>query len=228
MSFEIIWESLPALLGGVPLTLKLALLSVAIGFVLALVVLAARQSRFAWLVSLAKAYVFVFRGTPLLVQIFFIYYGLSQFDAVRASALWPVLRDPFWCATLALALNTAAYASEIMRGGLLAVPRGVIEAAKALGLRRVQILWTVTMPIAARQAIPAYGNELILMVKATSLASTVTLLEVTGIAKQIISRSYAVFEIFILAGAIYLLLNLATTMLVAAAERRLNPQARIG
>lgn len=226
MNFEIIRESVPALLGGVPLTLKLALLSVAIGFVLALFILAARLSRFAWLAGLAKAYVFVFRGTPLLVQIFFIYYGLSQFSEVRDSVLWPFLRDPFWCSTLALALNTAAYASEIMRGGLLAVPPGVVEAARALGLRRPQVLWTVTMPIAARQAIPAYGNELILMVKATSLASTVTLLEVTGIAKQIISRSYAVFEVFILAGAIYLALNLAATLLVALAERRINPQAR--
>lgn len=226
MNAEMLLGSVPALLKGVPLTLQLAFLSVAAGLFLAVGLAAGRGSRFLVLRAVCKGYLFVFRGTPLLVQLFLLYYGLSQFAPVRASVFWVALRDPFWCSTIALALNTAAYASEIIRGGVLSVPRGHVEAARAVGMSGLTIMRRVIVPMAARQALPAYGNELILMIKATSLASTVTLLEVTGLARQIISRSYAVFEVFIAAGAIYLLLNMATVVAIHVLEKWLHPERR--
>lgn len=171
--------------------------------------------------AVARAYVFLFRGSPLLVQIFIIYYGLSQFPAIRQSALWPFLRQPYWCAILALSLNTAAYASEIIRGGLESVPPGTIEAGRALGLSRPLLYRLVILPLAVRQALPAYGNEVVIMVKSTSLASIVTLMEITGIAHEIISDTFRAFEVFFCAGVIYLAINALIVRGVTGLERRL-------
>ncbi|MFN8926114.1 MAG: ABC transporter permease [Rhodospirillales bacterium] len=225
MNLDLVWSSLPRLLDGLVLTLELAVLSLAIGLAAGIGLALLRRTGGAgrWAVD---AYVFVFRGTPLLVQIFALYFGLGQFEAVRESVLWPLLREPFWCAVIALALNTAAYTSEIVRGGLEAVPRGAVEAAEALGLRRAAVWLTVVVPLALRQALPAYGNEIVLMVKGTALASTVTLLEITGIARQIASRTYAPLEIFTAAGILYLAINLLAVVGVRALERRLTPEAR--
>lgn len=225
MNLDLVWSSLPRLLDGLVLTLELAVLSLAIGLAAGIGLALLRRTGGAgrWAVD---AYVFVFRGTPLLVQIFALYFGLGQFEAVRESVLWPLLREPFWCAVIALALNTAAYTSEIVRGGLEAVPRGVVEAAEALGLRRAAVWLTVILPLALRQALPAYGNEIVLMVKGTALASTVTLLEITGIARQIASRTYAPLEIFTAAGILYLSINFLAIVGVRALERRLTPEAR--
>jgi octopine/nopaline transport system permease protein len=225
VNLDLVWSSLPRLLDGLVLTLELAVLSLAIGLAAGIGLALLRRTGGAgrWAVD---AYVFVFRGTPLLVQIFALYFGLGQFEAVRESVLWPLLREPFWCAVIALALNTAAYTSEIVRGGLEAVHRGAIEAAEALGLRRAAVWLTVVLPLALRQALPAYGNEIVLMVKGTALASTVTLLEITGIARQIASRTYAPLEIFTAAGILYLAINLLAVVGVRALERRLTPEAR--
>ena len=122
------------------------------------------------------------------MQIFLIYYGLGQFPEIRQSFLWPFLREPYWCALLALTLNTAAYSSEIIRGGILSVPFGQIEAARACGMSRWLIFRRITVPQGLRVALPAYGNEIILMTRSTALASVITLMEVTGIASKIISR----------------------------------------
>lgn len=215
------------LLSGVPLTLQLAGISVTAGLVLALTLALALQTgnrAVAWPIS---AYVTVFRGTPLLVQIFLIYYGLGQFrPSLQAVGLWGFFREPYWCAILALTLNTAAYGTEIIRGGMQAVPFGQIEAARACGMSRVLLYRRVILPIALRQALPSYGNEIILMVKGTSLASIVTLLEVTGIAQQIISQTYRAMEVFICAGAIYLTLNFIITRLLGLLEWRLSPHLR--
>jgi octopine/nopaline transport system permease protein len=219
-------EALAKLLGGVPLTLQLALLATALGAVLALALAAMRVSGIAVLDAAARLYVFVFRGSPLLVQIFLIYYGLGQFRAVRLSVLWPFLREPYWCAVLALTLNTAAYASEIIRGGLRAVPHGQIEAARACGMSRSLAFRRVVLPVALRQALPGYGNELIIMVKATSLASIITLMEITGIAAKLVSETYRVIEVFTVAGALYLAINFALTRLVMVIEYRLTPHLR--
>jgi len=219
-------ETLISLLSALPLTLELAVTAIALGSVLALALALARLSGMLVLDWFARAYVFVFRGTPLLVQIFLIYYGLSQFAAVRHSILWPVLREPYWCAVLALMLNTAAYASEIIRGGLLSVPHGQVEAARACGMPRLMIFRRIVMPLAIRQALPGYGNEMISMVKATSLASIITLMEITGVAARIISESYRVIEVFVVAGAIYLAINFLLTRLIAFVEYWLTPNQR--
>ncbi len=215
------------LLGGVPLLLQLAAISVSLGAVLAMILALIGRSGIPPLVWLSRAYIFVFRGTPLLVQIFLIYYGIAQFAPVRQSFLWPFLREPYWCAILALALNTAAYGAEIIRGGLQAVPHGQIEAARACGMSGVLLFRRIVFPIALRQALPVYGNELILMVKATSLASIVTLAEVTGIAHRLISETYRAVEIFVCAGAIYLAINFLLTRALKFIEHRLSGHLRV-
>lgn len=224
MDFAFMWETLLTLLPAVPLTLQLAIHSILLGAVLALFVALCRLSGSPVLGWPARAYVFAFRGTPLLVQLFLIYYGLGQFPSLRHSFLWPFLREPYWCAVLALTLNTGAYASEIIRGGLLSVPYGQIEAAKACGMSRLLMFRRIVFPLAVRQALPGYGNEMIAMVKATSLASIITLMEITGVAAKLISETYRVIEVFVVAGALYLALNFILTRLLALVERWLNPQ----
>ena len=219
-------ETFMRLLGGVPLTLQLAATSVSIGAVLALLLALMRQSGIGPLDGFARAYIFVFRGTPLLVQLFLIYYGLGQFPEVRASFLWPFLRQPYGCAVLALTLNTAAYGAEIMRGGLQAVPHGQVEAARACGMSRALLFRRIVLPIAIRQALPAYGNEIVLMVRTTAVTSIVTLLEITGIAHKIISETYRAVEVFICAGALYLAINFLISRAILALEWWLSPHLR--
>ena len=214
------------LLKGIPLTLELAFLSVALGAVLAFILALMRISRRPWLDLPARFYSFVFRGSPLLVQIFIIYYGLGQFPAIRHSFLWPFLREPFWCAILAMTLNTGAYGMVIIRGGLLAVPGGQIEAARACGMAPLVLYRRIVMPLALRQMLPAYSNEVILMLKDTSLGSIITLMEVTGVAAKLISASFRPVEVFVCAGAIYLALNFLVTRLFAAWEYALSPERR--
>lgn len=226
MDVAFFYDALLTLLPGVPLTLKLAFSAVGLGVLLALALALMRLSGLALLDWTSRTYVFLFRSTPLLVQIFLIYYGLGQFREVRTSALWPFLREPYWCAVLALTLNTAAYASEIIRGGLLSVPHGQVEAARAAGMGRLLMLRRIILPVAIRQALPAYGSELILMIKATALASIITLMEVTGLAAKLIAETYRAVEVFIVAGAIYLVLNFVVTRLVQFAEWRLTPHLR--
>lgn len=208
------------LLAGLPLTIGLTVLALAGGAVLALGLAALRATSRpgAWL---ANAYVFVFRGSPLLIQIFMIYYGLPQFGIVRHGVLWPLLREPYVCAALAFMLNDAAYTSEIFRGGLRAVPRGAIEAGIVGNMGRWTILRRIVLPLAIRQALPAYGIEITSMLKATSLASVVTLMDVTGIARSLVSETYRAIEVFGVAALIYLVLVTATTGAVRGLERRL-------
>lgn len=221
MNPDLILSSLPSLLAGTWMTLQLVIISLVAGFVLALAVAFGRLSSHRPISGITGAYVFLFRSTPLLVQIFLIYYGLGQFQAVRESLLWPVLREPYWCAIIALTLNTAAYTGEIMRGGIQAVPFGQIEAARALGMSRPLLYRRIVLPQALRQILPAYGNEMIQMVQATSLASTITLMELTGAARAIASRSFQPVEMFIIAGAIYLAMNFVIAQAIRRAERRM-------
>lgn len=224
MDWELIAKSWPVLVGAVPETVMLALSSLAIGFVLAIGIAVMRLSDKRPLWALAYGYVYVFRSTPLLVQIFLIYYGSGQFRPfLQDVGLWTLFREPWFCAILALTLNTAAYSAEIIRGGIQSVPWGEIEAGRAIGMSGIMLFRRIVFPVAIRQALPAYGNEIILMVKSTSLASTITILEVTGEAKKIIAATWSPVEIFIIAGAIYLTLNFLVTRAVAWSERRLNP-----
>jgi len=226
MDLGFVWEAITRIVPGIPLMLQLAFLSVAIGFVLALLLASMRLSGVAPLDWFARAYVFVFRGTPLLVQMFLIYYGLPQFPEIRTTWLWPYLREPYWCAVLALTLNTAAYASEIVRGGLVSVPAGQIEAARACGMSGLTLFRRIVGPIAIRQALPGYSNEIILMIKATSLASIITLMEVTGLAHRLISETFRAVEVFVVAGSIYLLFNFLITRAVMLVEWWLSPHLR--
>ena len=155
----------------------------------------------------AYGYSYVFRGTPLLVQIFIIYFGLGQIEYLRSTMLWVILKEPYWCAIIAFALNTGAYTSEILRSAFQTIKPGFIEAGKSLGISNKIIFYKIQIPIAIRQSLPAYGNEIILMLKGTSLASTVTLMDLTGVAKYIISTTFKPIEVFVVAGGIYLFMT---------------------
>lgn len=219
-----LYDTFVRLLGGVPLTLQLAFSSIGIGLVAAILLALMMRAWFRPIAWIADSFVFVFRGTPLLVQIFLIYYGLGQFrPALDEMGIWWFFRSPYYCALLALTLNTAAYGAEIVRGGLQSVPSGQVEAARAFGMSGVTLYRRIVAPIALRQALPAYGNEIILMIKATSLVSTITLMEVTGLAHKIISETFRSFEVFFAAGAIYLIINFAMTRLIGFAEQRIAP-----
>lgn len=222
MRWDVLFGSFPALLSALPLTLELALTSIALGFMLAVLLATARLSGVRVLSALAYGFVYIIRGTPLLAQVFFVYYGLGQLDAMRSSILWPIFREAYACALIALSLNTAAYGSEIIRGGLLAVPRGQIEAAKAFGLTSTQRFRLVVFPQALRTMLPAYGNELILILKGTSLASTITIIELTGQARILASETYAPIEVFAAAGAVYLALNMVLSFGVKLLEGRIK------
>ena len=223
MDFELMYESFFKLIKGIPLTLEVVIISTLFGFFLAILIALMRISKRSYLSNTAYYFVYTVRGTPLLLQIFFIYYGLAQFNFIQESFLWVVLKDPFWCAIIALTLNTTAYSSEIIRGGIQSVSKGYIEAASAVGMGKFLSFRIIMLPLAIRQALPAYGNELILMVKASSLISTVTLLEITGIARKIISQTFAPIEIFLVAGSIYLLINFIITRGIKMAEKKLSP-----
>ncbi len=208
MTFDIglLFGSIPQLLAGLGLTLELLFLSSFIGLVLAVITLLMRISGRWFLVAPAVAYIYVFRGTPILVQIFVIYYGLPQFEFIREGVLWPILREPFWCAVIALSLNAGAYVSEILRGGVLGVDKGILEAASALGISKTQRFIYITSPIAIRLSLPAYSNDIISMTKATALASTITLLDMTGVARTLVAQTFAPYEIFISAAIIYMVM----------------------
>ncbi len=214
------------ILAGARLTVFLAVMSLSVGFGLAILAALMHRSKVLFLSAPVRAYVFVIRGTPLLLQLFFIYYGLGQLELVRQSLLWPVLSSPLWCALLALTLNTAAYGSEIIRGGIESVPWGEMEAGRAFGMSGFLLFRRVIFPIAIRQALPAYGNEVILMVKATSLASTITIMEMTGIANVIMAESYRPLEAFIVAGGFYLSLNFTMTRIISWIEWQLSGHLR--
>jgi octopine/nopaline transport system permease protein len=226
MDLRFIGETLLSLLSGVPLTLGLAVLAIIGGFIVGFAIAGMRISRNPVLYVPAWLYVQVIRSTPLLVLMFLIYYGLGQFPAIRTSIVWPVLREPYWCAVLALVINSSGYASEVIRGGLLSVGRNEIEAARACGMSGMLLFRRIIFPLAVRQALPAYSNEMVAMVKATSLASLVTLMDVTGIAAAIASETYRPIAVFVAAGAIYLAINIVLTRAVKALEYHLTPHLR--
>ncbi|BAN51099.1 ABC transporter permease [Metapseudomonas resinovorans] len=228
MNWEVIFKYLPQLAQGAILTLELVAIAVLAGLILALPMGIARASRHWYVRALPYGYIFFFRGTPLLVQLFLVYYGLAQFESVRKGPLWTYLRDPFWCAVITMTLHTAAYIAEILRGAIQAVPPGEIEAARALGMSRFQALFYIILPRAARIGLPAYSNEVILMVKASALASTVTLLELTGMSRTIIARTYMPVEIFFAAGLFYLLIAFVLVQAFRLLERKLRVDALQG
>ncbi len=209
MSFDLplIIDSVPKMLTGIGLTFQLLFLSAVLGLALAIVLLLMRTSGRWYLAAPTMVYIYIFRGTPILVQIFIIYYGFPQLEFIRDSIFWPILREPFGCAIVALTLNTGAYVSEILRGGVLGVDRGLKEAGAALGLSARHRFVYITAPIAIRLCLPAYSNDVISLMKSTALASTITLLDMMGIARTIVAETYAPYEVFISLMVIYLILT---------------------
>jgi polar amino acid transport system permease protein len=207
------------LLQGLRTTGSLLVLTGGCGLVLAVLIAAMRLARSRLLAWPARAYAALFRGTPLLAQIYLIYYGLPQFAAVRHAFIWPLLRHAYPCAAIALSLNMAAYVSEVFRAGFLAVPRGEREAAAALGLSRWQGFRFVVLPRAVRLVLPALGNEMVVQMKATSLASTITLVDLTGAARRMTAATYSMVPLLV-AGVLYALLAWAIGRLFRALEQR--------
>jgi octopine/nopaline transport system permease protein len=228
MSFDLalILDSIPKMLWGIGLTLELMFVSGVLGLALAIVLLIMRISGRWYLSAPAMAYIYIFRGTPILVQIFIIYHGLPQFEFIRESIFWPILREPYGCAILALTLNTGAYVSEILRGGVIGVDRGLKEAGAALGLSTTHRFIFITSPIAIRLALPAYSNDVISLMKSTALASTITLLDMMGIARTIVAETYAPYEIFLSLMVIYLVLTWIIQRTFGWIEKRMSRHVR--
>ena len=227
MDLTIVWESLPRLLGGAVLTLEITFFSLLAGLCLAVPVAVARLSyrRILWMP--AYGYMLYFRGTPLLVQLFLVYYGSGQFQPLLDQAgVWFLFREAYFCAVLTLTLNTAAYTAEILRGAIMAVPRGEIEAARSLGMSGLLLYRRIILPKAFRLALPAYTNEAVFLLQATSLVSIITLLDLTGVARIIVARSFEPYKLYITVALIYLAITYVVAVVARRAERRLSAHLR--
>ncbi len=217
----VVADNQQAFLRGAGLTLQLLALSTLVALVLAVPLALMRTARNRLSSRLAYGYMYLFRGTPLLTQLFLIYYGLAQFEAVRNSPLWPILRQPWPCALIALSLNMAAYLAESLRGGILGVPAGEREAGIAMGMTPFQLNRLVILPRAFRIALPGLGNEVVVQMKSTALISTITLLDLTGVARRIETRTYSTDALFV-AGVIYVVLTYGISLIFRFAEGRMN------
>ena len=220
MDIDLLLNSFPKLIVASIITLKLLSASLVIGLFIGLFFAILRVNNNLVFGKIAYGYSYVFRGTPLLVQIFIIYYGFGQVEFIRSSIFWVILKEPYWCAIIAFALNTGAYTSEILRSAFQTINPGLIEAGKSLGINNKIIFYKIQIPIAIRQSLPAYGNEIILMLKGTSLASTVTLMDLTGVAKYIISTTFKPIEVFVVAGSIYLFITFIIHNLIKFFEKK--------
>lgn len=220
MNWEVIHENLGRFADGAQLTLVLTVIALGVSFLLSIGLALLRNSHHLWLRGLIGGYTLVFRGTPLLIQLFLIYYGLAQFEGLRQSFVWPWLSSPLICVLIAFVLNTTAYTTEIFAGGLRHLPPGEIEAARAYGMSPWIQARRILVPAMLSRSLTLYGNEAIMMLHATSLASTVTLMEITGVARNITLNYYIQFEPYVTAGAIYLALTFILVGLFRIAEHR--------
>ncbi|MGL4857976.1 arginine ABC transporter permease ArtM [Plesiomonas sp.] len=214
------WSYFPTLMQGLQTSLSLTVCALLIGFTLAVLftlVMAGNNRPLRWL---TKGYLTLFTGTPLLIQIFLIYYGPGQFDALRNSALWPLLSEPWFCAMIALALNSAAYSTLLFYGAVKAIPTGQWQACSALGMTQPQTL-RILLPFALKRALPSYSNEVVLIFKGTSLASTITIMDIMGYAQQLNAQTYDTLAVFGMAGVIYLAVNGLLTLSMRALEKRM-------
>jgi len=223
MDFEIIIQSLPRFFHGVLITLEITAISLFIGFFLAIVLAVMRVSKNPFIWMPVYGFNFYFRGTPLLVQLFLIYYGSGQFQEFLSQVgLWQFFKEAYFCAVLSLTLNTAAYASEIFRGGIQGVNFGEIEAGRACGMSGVLLYRRIILPSALRIAWPAYTNEVVFLLQASSLVSIITLMDITGVARVIAARSFAFYELFLTAAVIYLILVYGVIFVFKKIEKKIN------
>ena len=220
MDIELMINSFPKLLNATLITLKLLSVSLIVGLFIGLGFAILRMNNNKLINKFAYGYSYIFRGTPLLVQIFIIYFGLGQIEYLRTTFLWVGLKEPYWCAIIAFSLNTGAYTSEILRSAFQTIKPGYLEAGRSLGIPSKIIFTKIQIPIAIKQSLPAYGNEIILMLKGTSLASTVTLMDLTGVAKYIISTTSKPVEVFIVAGGIYLFMTFIIHNVIKYLEKK--------
>lgn len=228
MDFSIIADNYDVYLGGILVTLKLVFFSLVYGLFIAVplaVLLATSKNKFITLPI--RAFVYFFRGTPLLIQMFLIYYGAGQFEELKQSFLWDYFKDAYFCALFAFALNTGAYTAEIFRGAIANTPLGEIEAAKACGMSKALMIRRIILPSAFRRSLSAYGNEMIFMLHGTALASVITIVDITGAARIINSRFYSPFEAFITAGACYMIITFTMVWVLKKVEYKWMAHLRV-
>lgn len=230
MDLQVIWDSLPQFMRGLQTTLLLLVLSLAAGFIVSIPLAIARVSNRAWLSKPVWLFTYVIRGTPLLVQLFLLYHGLAQFEIVRESAAWVLLKSAWFCAWLAYVINTTAYTTEIFAGALRATPVGEIEAARAYGMSGFTLYRRILLPGALRRALPQYSNEVVGLMHATAIASTVTLVDITRVARDVYANHLVVLESFGVAAVIYFVLTFSIAGLFKVLERHflahLRPQSQ--
>ena len=227
MNLSLVINSLPQLLSGLLITLEITALALAIGLALAVPLALMRLSKNFLVRAPVYGFIFYFRGTPLLVQLFLVYYGSGQFrPELEALGLWTFFREAYFCAVFTLTLNTAAYTAEILRGAIQAVPYGEIEAARAMGMSRSLLYRRIILPKAFRIALPAYSNEVVFLFQATSLVSIITLLDLPGVARVLVARTFAVYELYIAAGLIYLACTYLILWIFRRVEQRLFAHLR--
>lgn len=218
MDISLIQHYFLKLVSGTFITIELLLISLLVGLTMAIIMTLICQSKQWYFKAPINIFIFLIRGTPMLLQFFIIYYGSAQFAWLKESALWVVFKEPIFCAILALTINTSAYTTVLFKGAIKSVPKGEIDACKALGLSQLQAMWHIILPRAIRIALPAYSNEVIMILKGTSLASTITVLELTGISHQIASQTFMFVNVFLIAGLIYLFIN----MIIIGAFKRIE------
>lgn len=207
LDFVLIWDHIDRFLWGTVLTLEITFLALLLGGMLSIPMAIARAYKHPWLNSPIWCFTYFFRGTPLLVQTYLIYYGLAQFDTVRESFLWgPILSSAWWCALIAFTLNTAAYTTEFLRGSIETTPHGEIEAARACGMSPYIAMRRIILPNAFRRALPAYSNEVIFMLHSSVVLSTITLQDILGAGRWLNGRYYLAYEGFITAMVFYMIL----------------------
>ncbi len=220
MRFDLILKNWELFADGMWMTLQLTVLSLAIGFCIALPFGLIRAKSNGLGSKLINVYVYAFRGTPLLVQLYLIYYGLSQFEWVRESFAWVILRDAWWCALIAFSLNSGAYATEIIRGAVQSVPEGELEAAKSLGLSPFNVTRLVLIPSALRRALPQYGNEVVFMLQGSVVASIITIQDILGVGRTLNARYYLAYEGFLTAAVLYMALAFTMVFIFRQLEKR--------
>lgn len=227
MNFELILDNYDLYLEGILVTFKLVTWSLFYGLIIAVPLAVVLSSCKNPLITLpVRGFVYFFRGTPLLIQMFLIYYGAGQFEGLKESFLWDYFKDAYFCALFAFSLNTGAYTAEIFRGAIVNTPVGEIEAAKAAGMSKTLMLRRIVLPSAFRRALNAYGNEMIFMLHGTALASVITIVDITGVARIINSRYYSPYEAFITAGLCYMAITFTMVWILKKVEYRWTSHLR--
>lgn len=220
MRFDLVFDNWELFASGLWLTVELTGLSLILGFCIALPCGIARARRVRFASPAINVYVYLFRGTPLLVQLYLLYYGLAQFDFVRESWAWVFLRDAWWCGLIAFSLNSGAYATEIIRGAIETTDQGELEAATALGLSPRQVTWLMLIPSALRRALPQYGNEVVFMLHGSAIVSIITVQDILGVGRTLNARYYLAYEGFLAAAALYMMITLVVVLTFRALEKR--------